>query len=108
MLRGRGIYQDVQIFSPELLEELRKPRVPLSTPNRNPISSWRLGVRVVDQPSHLPVGSFGWSGAYGTHFWVDTENEISAIYLRNSRWYDSHGGGEIGLQFEKDVLACLK
>ena len=108
MLRGRGSYQNVQIFSPELLEELRKPRVPLSTPNRDPISSWGLGVRVVDQLSHLPVGSFGWSGAYGTHFWVDTENEISAVYLRNSRWYDSHGGGEIGLQFEKDVMACLK
>lgn len=108
MLRNRGSYQGAKIFSPELLEELRKPRISVTTPNRDPISSWGLGVRVVDQPSHLPIGAFGWSGAYGTHFWVDPENEITAVYLRNSRWYDSHGGGKIGLQFEKDVMACLK
>ena len=56
----------------------------------------------------LPVGSFGWSGAYGTHFWVDPVNKITALYLRGSRWYDSHGCGTIGQQFEKDVMACLE
>ena len=36
---------------------------------------WGLGVRVITDERHwLPVTTFGWSGAYGTHFWVDPEN----------------------------------
>ena len=108
MLRNKGRSGDVQIFSPELLETMTKPRVPDGTPGRDPISSWRLGVRVVVKEDVLPVGSFGWSGAYGTHFWVDPVNEITAIYMRSSRWYDSHGCGTIGAQFEKDVMSCLE
>lgn len=108
MLRNKGRCGDVQIFSPELLETMTKPRVPDGTPGRDPISSWGLGVRVVVKEDVLPVGSFGWSGAYGTHFWVDPVNEITAIYMRSSRWYDSHGCGTIGAQFERDVMSCLE
>jgi len=108
MLRCKGRSGDVQIFSPELLEVMTRPRVPDSTPGRDPVSSWGLGVRVVVKEDVLPVGSFGWSGAYGTHFWVDPVNQITAIYMRASRWYDSHGCGTIGAQFEKDVMACLE
>lgn len=108
LLREKGSYHGVRIFDASLLKLLTTPYVPPETPNRDPISSWGLGVRVVDRPGVLPVGSFGWSGAYGTHFWVDPENEITALYLRNSRWYDSHGGGELGQQFERDVMSCLE
>ena len=108
MLRNRGRYGDVQIFEPEHLELMTRPRVPDGTPGRDPVSSWGLGVRVVVKDDVLPVGAFGWSGAYGTHFWVDPVNQITAIYMRASRWYDSHGCGTIGAQFEKDVMACLE
>lgn len=108
MLLNRGEHQGVRLFSPELLDEMTRPRVADHIPGRDPISSWGFGVRVVVADGVLPVGSFGWSGAYGTHFWVDPENEIIAVYLRNSRWYDSHGCGEIGQQFERDVMSCLE
>ena len=108
MLRNKGRSGNVQIFSPELLETMTKPRVPDGTPGRDPVSSWGLGVRVVVKEDVLPVGSFGWSGAYGTHFWVDPVNQITAIYMRSSRWYDSHGCGTIGAQFERDVMSCLE
>jgi CubicO group peptidase (beta-lactamase class C family) len=26
-------------------------------------------------------GSFGWSGAYGTHFWIDPKEEIVAVMM---------------------------
>ena len=107
LLQNRGTFRGVRIFSPELLDEMTLPRVPDSTPGRDPISSWGLGVRVVVHEDVLPVGSFGWSGAYGTHFWVDPVNRITAIYMRCSRWYDSHGCGQIGLQFERDVMSSL-
>jgi CubicO group peptidase (beta-lactamase class C family) len=51
-------------------------------------------VRVVTDPaaarSALTAGSFGWSGLYGTHFWVDPDRNLIAIlmgqtFFRNSR-----------------------
>ena len=108
MLRNGGTYKGVSIFSPERLQELTTPYVSPETPGRNPISSWGLGVRVVDKEDVLPIGSFGWCGAYGTHFWIDPVNRITAIYMRSSRWYDSHGGGSIADQFEKDVMSALE
>ncbi len=108
MLLGGGALGGVKIVSPEKIDKMRTPLIPPKTPGRDPVSSWGLGVRVVDKEDVLPVGSYGWSGAYGTHFWVDPENKITAIYLRNSRWYDSRGGGNIAIEFEKDVMSCLE
>jgi len=31
----------------------------------------------------LPIGSFGWSGAYGTHFWVEPESKTCAVLMLN-------------------------
>ena len=108
MLRNRGTYRGVQIVPEERFQEMVTPYVPRETPGRDPVSGWGLGVQLVDGDGVLPKGTFGWSGAYGTHFWVDPVNEITAIYLRGSHWYDSHGCGMIGLQFEKDVASCLE
>lgn len=65
---------------------------------------WGLGVRVITKEYYedLPVGSFGWSGAYGTHFWVDPINKITAVYLRNSL-VDGGSGSESARNFERAV-----
>ena len=65
---------------------------------------WGLGVRVIvnDEYKRLPVGAYGWSGAYGTHFWVDPENKITAIYMKTSR-FDGGSGAETESHFEEDV-----
>ena len=108
MLCNGGSFNGVQIVSKELIEEMKKPRVPDFTPGREPNDSWGFGVRVKVHEDWLPEGIFGWSGAYGTHFWVDQENEIVAVYLRNMRWYDSQGPGKLGAEFEKDVMSCTE
>ena len=84
------------------------PYVAPEIPGRDPTSSWGLGVRVVDKPEVLPIGTFGWSGAYGTHFWIDPENKITAIYMRGNRGPDCGGGNAISKQFEADVMRCLE
>ena len=42
-------------------------------------------MRVVNDPvarnTYLSEGSFGWSGAYGTHFWVDPQKHLVAIVM---------------------------
>ena len=66
-------------------------------------AEWGLSMRVITDPNYrLPLGTFGWSGAYGTHFWIDPENQIIGIYMKNSR-YDGGSGAKTASNFEKDV-----
>ena len=69
---------------------------------------WGLGVRVITDKSYpyLPKGAFGWSGAYGSHFWVDPVNQIVAVYMKNSRT-DGGAGNESAVKFEKAVYSSL-
>ena len=70
---------------------------------------WALGGRVIvsDNYKRLPKGTYGWSGAYGTHFWVDYENKITAVYMKNSR-YDGGAGAVTANNFEIDVTSSIK
>ena len=106
LLCNGGSLDGVTVVEPELFMELARPRVPDGTPGRAPNDSWGLGVRVKVHEDWLPEGCFGWSGAYGTHFWVDPENRIVAILMRNMRWHDTHGAGEMGVEFERSVMGC--
>lgn len=69
---------------------------------------WGLGVRVIVNENYktLPVGSFGWSGAFGTHFWVDPTNKIAAVFMKNSL-FDGGAGNESARNFEKAVNDSL-
>ena len=66
---------------------------------------WGLGVRVVSGEGYerLPVGTFGWSGAYGTHCWIDPVNRVTAVYMKNSR-HDGGSGAQTSANFERDVF----
>lgn len=84
----------------------------MSTPQYNKgfgYDNWGLGVRVITRkdPNGLGVGCFGWSGAYGTHFWVDRENGISVVMMKNS-CYDGGAGNQSACQLEKDVYDSLQ
>jgi len=71
------------------------------------IIKWGLGVRVVTGEGYvLPEGAFGWSGAYGTHFWIDPVNNIVAVHMKNSS-YDGGAGSRTGNEFEVDVMRSL-
>ena len=68
--------------------------------------TWGCGVRVVGENNRLPKGSYGWSGAYGTHFWVDPTKGIVAVYMKNSR-KDGGAGAVTAAHFEEDVYASF-
>ena len=65
---------------------------------------WGLGMRVITDASYpaLPTNAYGWSGAYGTHFWIDPDNDIIGIYMKNSH-YDGGSGAMTAVHFEKNV-----
>lgn len=65
---------------------------------------WGLGVIVyTDNKGRLPKGSFGWSGAYGTHFFVDPADNLTAIYMKNSA-YEGGAGCRTANNFEIDIM----
>ena len=107
MLLSRGTSDGIQIVKPEIFDLMPRSYVPKSVMGADAITSWGLGVSVYVNDGNRPAGTYGWSGAYGTHFWIDPANEIIAIYMKNTRWHDSHGAGKTGRQFERDVYSAF-
>ena len=68
--------------------------------------NWGLGIRVCEKQGDcqpLPDGSFGWSGAYGAHFWVEPTMGRSAVLMLNKA--DIGGSGSpFSYEFEKLVM----
>ena len=101
LLGGVGA-NGVRIISEESVERMRTPSVPASY-MWTPREVWGLGVRVINQPDYfMPIGAYGWSGAFGTHFWVDPVNDIVGIYMKNS-YTDGGSEARTARNFEKDV-----
>lgn len=104
MLLNRGSFGGKQLLKEETVLKMTTPQVPESV---QPGSvRWGYSVRVVTGQNRLPAGSFGWSGAYGTHFWVDPQNEIIGIYMKNSL-VDGGANAVTAANFEKDVYTSL-
>ena len=101
MLLSGGVLDGTRILSERSLAEITRPRIPQKAGQ-----AWGLAVRVRTgtENSSLPVGAYGWSGAYGTHFWIDPTNELIGIYLKNS-CYDGGSGAKTSKNFEDDVYA---
>jgi CubicO group peptidase (beta-lactamase class C family) len=85
MLVNGGELNGVRILSPRLVELMGSVFTPDTLPGRPRGESYGLSVRVVNDPvarnSFLSEGSFGWSGAYGTHFWVDRKEKLIAVAM---------------------------
>jgi CubicO group peptidase (beta-lactamase class C family) len=85
MLVNGGELNGVRLLSPRLVELMGSVFTPDTLPGRPRGESYGLSVRVVNDPvarnSFLSEGSFGWSGAYGTHFWVDRKEKLIAVAM---------------------------
>lgn len=106
MLLNNGKTPTKQIIREDTLRLMRTPFV--SEEIMPSSERWGLGVRVIVRKDYedLPLGAFGWSGAYGTHFWIDPTNNIAAVYMKNSL-FDGGAGNESARNFEKAVKDSL-
>ena len=79
--------------------------IPDTLPGRTPGEGYGLTVRVINNPAaagtELSNGSFGWSGAFGTHFYVDPEEKIVAVLMTQG------GNLELIADFETAVMQAL-
>lgn len=106
MLTHGGEVNGVRVLSEQAVKQMASVQV--TDAIMPPPIQWGLGVRVISADGYqMPKGCFGWSGAYGTHYWSDPENKISAVYMKNSG-YDGGAGALTAFLFEQDVYAAME
>jgi CubicO group peptidase (beta-lactamase class C family) len=85
MLANGGELDGARILSPASVELMGSRIFTDALPGRRPGEGYGLGVRFVSDRAArrtlVSTGSFGWSGAYGTHFWVDPSKKLVAILM---------------------------
>src|SRR5438034_6055791 len=83
MLLNGGQLNGKRLLSPRTVEMMRSVFIPDTLPGRARGEGYGLSMRVVSDPlqrgTALSAGSFGWSGAFGTHFWVRSEEHTSEL-----------------------------
>jgi len=85
MLLNEGQLNGKRLLSPRTVELMRSVHIPDTLPGRSRGEGFGLSVRVISNAAQrntfLSDGSFGWSGAFGTHFWVDPSKKIVGILM---------------------------
>jgi CubicO group peptidase (beta-lactamase class C family) len=89
MLVNGGQLNGKRLLSPRSVELMGSPFAPDTLPGRARGEAWGLSVRVITDAvargTYLSNGSFGWQGAFGTHFWVDPkENLVGLLMVQTS------------------------
>lgn len=106
LLLNKGSINGKRLITEETFLMMCAPYVPKEIMAGN--ERWGLGVRVITESEYpfLEVGTFGWSGAYGSHFWIDPKNNIAAVFMKNSL-VDGGAGNRSAQNFEKAVKESL-
>ena len=85
MLVSGGELNGKRLLSPRTVSYMASVHAPDTLEGRVPGEGFGLSVRVVKNAvasgARVSDGSFGWSGAYGTHFWVDQKEDLIAVMM---------------------------
>jgi CubicO group peptidase (beta-lactamase class C family) len=102
MLAGGGEMGGKRLLSRKTVEMMSAAHVPDTLQGRPAGEGYGLSVRVVTnhaaRGTMLSDGTFGWTGAQGTHFFVDPKEELTAVLMVQT------SNGEIQRDFE-DLVA---
>lgn len=86
MLTNGGTCGGAVILKPETVE-LMHTEAPAMHLEPDPGQVWGLGVKIRQDPEKgkLPVtaGTYGWSGAFGTHFFISPADKLSCVWVTN-------------------------
>jgi CubicO group peptidase (beta-lactamase class C family) len=85
MLVNGGELNGKRLLSPRTVSYMASVHASDTLEGRVPGEGFGLSVRVVKNAvasgARVSDGSFGWSGAYGTHFWVDQKEDLIAVLM---------------------------
>jgi CubicO group peptidase (beta-lactamase class C family) len=98
MLAGGGEMNAKRLLSRKTVEMMSAAHIPDTLQGRPAGEGYGLSVRVVTnhaaRGTMLSDGTFGWTGAQGTHFFVDPKEELTAVLMVQT------SNGEIQRDFE--------
>jgi len=107
MLANRGELNGKRLLGPKTVELMSSVFVPDTLPGRAKGRGFGLSVQVITDhiAANTPIsnGSFGWDGAYGTHFWVDPKEKIVGLFMIQL----SGPKPSMNLDFETAVMQAL-
>jgi len=105
MLLNRGELNGKRLLGSKTVEVMTSVAVPDTLPGRTKGEGYGLSVRVVNDPiarsSFMSAGTFGWSGAYGTHFFVDPQEKVVGILMTQTP------DQQVRLDFENAVMHAI-
>jgi CubicO group peptidase (beta-lactamase class C family) len=85
MLANKGELNGKRLLGPKTVELMSSVFVPDTLPGRAKGRGFGLSVQVISDhvAADTPIsnGSFGWDGAFGTHFWVDPKERIVGLFM---------------------------
>jgi CubicO group peptidase (beta-lactamase class C family) len=107
MLANRGELNGKRLLGPKTVELMSSVFVPDTLPGRAKGRGFGLSVQVITDhiAANTPIsnGSFGWDGAFGTHFWVDRKEKIVALFMVQA----SGPNRSMNPDFENAVMQAL-
>jgi CubicO group peptidase (beta-lactamase class C family) len=105
MLLNGGQLNGKRLLSPKTVELMASVHAPDTLPGRPPGRSFGLSVQVVNNAVaanfRVSDGSFGWDGAFGTHFWIDPKEKVVGILMVQT------SSQEIMRDFENAVMQAM-
>jgi len=109
MLLNGGQLDGKRLLSTRSVDVMSSVFAPDTLPGRLAGEGFGLSVRVVDNPAarntYLSKGSFGWSGAFNTHFFIDPTEHIVGLFMTQIVGLASRG--EIRDDFETAVMQSI-
>lgn len=109
MLLDGGEHEGARLLGRKTVELMTSAMAPASLPGRTPGEAYGLGVRVVtDRAARntlLSNGSFGWSGAFNTHFFIDPTERLVGIFMTQSAFLETRQ--QLREDFETAVMQAL-
>jgi CubicO group peptidase (beta-lactamase class C family) len=107
MLLDGGQLNGKRFLSPRTVELMASVVAPDTLPGRSPGRSFGLSVQVVNNPVaagyRVSPGSFGWDGAFGTHFWVDPKEKVVGILMVQT----DNPNRQLDRDFENAVMQAI-
>ena len=107
MLVNGGQWNGKRLLSPKTVELMSSVHAPDTLPGRRKGLSFGLSVQVVSDPIaanyRVSEGSFGWDGAFGTHFWVDPKEKVVGILMIQT----NNPNRQLDRDFENAVMQAM-
>ena len=107
MLLEGGQLNGKRLLSPKTVELMSSVFVPDTVAGRAPGRGFGLSVQVISDPiaagQRVSKGSFGWDGAFGTHFWIDPKEKIVGIMMIQT----DNSNRQLDRDFESAVMQAV-